>query len=136
MSRTHTKPLTLGVTCTLVITTEFCAPFSTLNIPDWNRVCCFLGRVWFGLTFVKLIARPLLGTPSEGPGAFLSIPGICPALLSFSPQNPQVGKHKIISKYWDSGGGIPPNQLPLGIPRNSYAFGMIHLSKIFFDPSP
>jgi hypothetical protein len=50
---------TSGATCTSVITTEFCAPFSTLNIPDWNRVLCFLGRVWFGLSFVKMIVGPL-----------------------------------------------------------------------------
>jgi hypothetical protein len=85
---------TSGATCTSVITIEFCAPFSTLNIPDWNRVRCFLGYVWFGLSFVKSIARPLLGASSKGPGALLSIPGLFPTLLS--PQNPHVGKPKCI----------------------------------------
>ncbi len=57
-----------------------------LYIPDWNRVRCFLGRVWLGLSFVKSIVGPLLGTSPEGPGALLSIPGLFPALRLFRPK--------------------------------------------------
>ncbi len=47
---------------------------------------------WFGLSFVKLIAGPLLGASSEEPGALLSMPGLFPALLSFFAPKSTCGK--------------------------------------------
>jgi hypothetical protein len=97
--------------------------------PEWETYKilkigdCFLGCVWFGLTFVKSIARPLIGASSEGPGT------LYPSLAYFLPFclfHPKIHKWETPKLYQNIGSTEWESLLPLWIPRNTYAFG-IHM---------